>query len=66
LDDAHVAQVFAIAAIAALARHDGTERLPLIPASASGAAKFAHALGIDEVGGAADAEANHAAVAAVR
>jgi hypothetical protein len=40
--------VFAIAAIAALARHDGAERPTLVPAAASGAARFAHALGLDE------------------
>lgn len=48
-DGVEVAQVFAIAAVAALARHDGQERLILEPASATGAARFAHALGIDEV-----------------
>lgn len=49
LDDVDAAQVFALAAIAALARHDGSERLILTPASASGAARFAHALGIQDV-----------------
>jgi hypothetical protein len=49
LDEVDVAQVFAIAAVAALARYDGRERLTLVPARASGAARFAHALGIEEV-----------------
>ncbi|HLQ37103.1 MAG TPA: hypothetical protein VK348_04850 [Planctomycetota bacterium] len=49
LDDVEVAQVFAIAATAALARHDGKELLHLAKATESGAARFAHALGIDEV-----------------
>ncbi|MEO6595867.1 MAG: hypothetical protein ABIP94_14035, partial [Planctomycetota bacterium] len=48
-DDVYVAQVFAIVAIAALARHDGRERLILHPAKESGAAQFAHAIGIEEV-----------------
>lgn len=48
-DDVDVAQVFAVAATAALGRHDGRDRLALPPASASGAARFAHALGLDEV-----------------
>lgn len=49
LDEVDVAQVFAIAAVAALARHDGRERLTLVPGRTSGAARFAHALGIEEV-----------------
>ncbi|MCA8954296.1 MAG: sensor histidine kinase [Planctomycetes bacterium] len=48
-DDVEVAQVFAVAATAALGRHDGRERLVLPPASATGAARFAHAIGLDEV-----------------
>lgn len=48
-DDIDVAQVFAIAAIATLALHDGKERLTLPPAAASGAARFAHAIGLEEV-----------------
>jgi hypothetical protein len=49
LDEVHVAEVFALAGIAALARHDGRERLTLLPAATTGAARFAHALGLDEV-----------------
>ncbi|MBL8722718.1 MAG: sensor histidine kinase [Planctomycetes bacterium] len=48
-DDVDVAQIYAIAASAALGRHDGRDRLLLPPASTSGAARFAHAVGIDEV-----------------
>lgn len=48
-DEVDVAQIFAVSATAALARHDGAQRLTLVPASASGAARFAHAVGIDEV-----------------
>jgi anti-sigma regulatory factor (Ser/Thr protein kinase) len=48
-DELDVAQVFAITAIAALARHDGRERLTLVPAANTGAARFAHAIGLDEV-----------------
>jgi hypothetical protein len=49
LDDVEVAQVYSVAALAALARHDGVERLTLLPASGSGAARFAHAIGLQEV-----------------
>lgn len=49
LDDVEVAQVFAVAAIAALARQDGTERLAAAVSSTSGAGRFAHAVGFDEV-----------------
>jgi anti-sigma regulatory factor (Ser/Thr protein kinase) len=48
-DEAEVAQVFAIAATAALGRHDGTTRLSLVPGAATGASRFAHALGLREV-----------------
>lgn len=48
-DEVEVAQVFSIAATAALGRHDGAEHLLLPPATTSGAARFAHAIGIDEV-----------------
>ncbi len=49
LDDVDVAQVFAIAAIAAMARRDGSERIGLIRGGATGAGRFAHAIGLDEV-----------------
>lgn len=49
LDEIDVAQVYALAAIATLARCDGKEFLHLEPGMHSGAAKFAHALGIEEV-----------------
>src|SRR5690349_17808437 len=48
-DDVEVAQVFAIAAVAALARRDGSQPLALDPAAATGAGRFAHAIGIGEV-----------------
>jgi len=48
-DEVDVAQVFAIAAVAALARHDGPEFLLLENGGQTGASRFAHALGIDEV-----------------
>lgn len=48
-DDVEVAQVFAIAAVAALARRDGPTPLLLDPAASTGAGRFAHALGLDEV-----------------
>jgi hypothetical protein len=48
-DDVEVAQIYAIAGTAALCRHDGRDRLLLTPASTSGAARFAHAVGVDEV-----------------
>jgi hypothetical protein len=40
--------VFAVAAAAALARIDGTDRLLFAPGFNSGAARFAHAIGIEE------------------
>lgn len=48
-DDVDVAQVFAIAAVAALARQDGAAPLRLEPAASTGAGRFAHAMGIAEV-----------------
>lgn len=48
-DDIEVAQVFAVAAIAALARRDGGQPIVLEPGAATGAGRFAHAIGIDEV-----------------
>jgi hypothetical protein len=48
-DDIEVAQVFAVAAAAALAREDGPERLRFVHGASSGAARFAHAIGIEEV-----------------
>ena len=48
-DDLDVAQVFAIAAIAALARRDGSSALTLEPSASTGAGRFAHAIGFDEV-----------------
>jgi len=48
-DDVEVAQIFAIAATAALGRFDGKERLLLPPSAESGAARFAHAVGFEEV-----------------
>lgn len=44
-----VAHAFAVAAVAALARRDGKERLELDGSATSGAGRFAHAIGIDEV-----------------
>jgi anti-sigma regulatory factor (Ser/Thr protein kinase) len=49
LNEVDVAQVFAIAATAAVARYDGTERRIMQPAAETGAARFAHAVGLDEV-----------------
>lgn len=53
LQEVEVAHVFAIAAVAALARFDGRESLHLVSPDTttefSGAARFAHAIGIDEV-----------------
>src|SRR5262245_3332508 len=45
-----VAHVYAVAALAALVRRDGKETLALEPTTTeSGAARFAHAIGLDEV-----------------
>ncbi len=59
-DDVHVAQVFAIAAVAAIARRGSRMKFELEPAAATGAGRFAHAIGIDEAisgaGGRAPAE----------
>ena len=49
LDDVDVAQVFAIAAVAALARHDSREFLLLENSGTTGASRFAHAVGIEEI-----------------
>ncbi|OGQ19548.1 MAG: hypothetical protein A2138_24940 [Deltaproteobacteria bacterium RBG_16_71_12] len=48
LDEVDVAQAFAIAATAALARTERPERIRLV-GDASGASRFAHALGVDQV-----------------
>ena len=48
LDEVEVAQVFAIAATAALARTDQAKKMKLL-GDASGPSRFAHALGLDEV-----------------
>lgn len=48
-DELDVAQVFAIAGVAAMSRQDGRERLTLDAGSQTGAARFAHAIGIDDV-----------------
>jgi len=47
-DDIEVAQVFAVAAAAALAREDGSERIRFSPGASTGAARFAHAVGMEE------------------
>jgi hypothetical protein len=51
LQDVEVAHAFAVVAIAAMARHDSPEFLhyegPPEGVAASGAARFAHAIGID-------------------
>lgn len=53
LQEVEVAHVFAVAAVAALARYDSSDSLPLAPydgtTEISGAARFAHAIGIEEV-----------------
>ncbi len=49
LDEVEVAQIYAIAALAAVARHDGDEQLALSRSSISGAARFAHGVGLEEV-----------------
>ena len=48
-DEVEVAQVFAIAAVAALARRGGLNAMTLEPGADTGASRFAHAIGIDEV-----------------
>lgn len=48
LDEVDVAQVFALAGVAALARREGKERL-LVEGGMQNAARFAHAIGFDEV-----------------
>ncbi len=48
LDDVEVAQVFAIAATAALARSEQLGHLEVV-GGASGASRFAHAIGVDQV-----------------
>ncbi|MBL8747765.1 MAG: sensor histidine kinase [Planctomycetes bacterium] len=50
LDEVDVAQVFAIAGVAALARLEGKERL-LVEEATQNAARFAHAIGFEEVVG---------------
>src|SRR4051812_15610841 len=47
-DEVELAQVFAIAAVAALAHREGTKALELDPAASTGAGRFAHAIGLDE------------------